>query len=405
MYEIRSPREEEFSLVLDLINSVFVPDKNAVVQMHNRFPLMLSKDNIANIKIICQNDMPVSVSNYYITTIMSEGFPIKVASIGAVCTNKEYRGKGLSSMILEVSESQMKEQNVDIVLVSGTRSLYMRRGCAIVGGFIESKITPETVKKISAQKDISICDFNETYFSALLRLYNREHTRFYRTFSDFKTLLQAILIPDKYWDNKCIVIKKRELIVGYVAIQVDTLRDSNAGEILEYAGEREYLFAAFPEILQSLTVKELSIQVPEYDPLAVLFRNNGMDYTACNQLGTVKILQPETFVKKMEKYFLQYISKEEFESLSINENNGIYNLNYNNESIKLSNYNLMTEVIFGIKNNLLLDEEARQVMNIDTENKCTADYISDLRTHPQIQNLIEKVLPIPLPWAGNLNYI
>src|SRR3712207_6803949 len=127
----RETKNNEYEKVILLINNIFRTNKGYKPTMQYEFPILLNKDNRENMRIIVEDNKPVSCVNFVQREILVEGAKIDVASIGAVCTNKEYRGKGYSSLLLEDVEKKMYEDGVDLLLVSGTRALYQRRGCTM----------------------------------------------------------------------------------------------------------------------------------------------------------------------------------------------------------------------------------------------------------------------------------
>ncbi len=76
---------------------------------------------------------------------------------------------------------------VDIVIISGTRSLYSRRNCSLVKSFYKYTIKPEDVKI-----PYEIVEFDETNFEKdddldkMIELYNQNSTRFIRTRDEFQ---------------------------------------------------------------------------------------------------------------------------------------------------------------------------------------------------------------------------
>ncbi|EQG76880.1 putative acetyltransferase [Clostridioides difficile DA00165] len=73
---------------------------------------------------------------------------------------------------------------VDIVIISGTRSLYSRRDCSLVKSFYKYTIKPEDVK----------IAYEIVEFEIMIELYNQNSTRFIRTRDEFQKLLHAATI-------------------------------------------------------------------------------------------------------------------------------------------------------------------------------------------------------------------
>ena len=67
----------------------------------------------------------IAVSRFKINLL---GVIIDVGSLGSVCTHPDYRGRGLAGSLLAHVENELRAQGVDLLYVSGGRSLYLRGG-------------------------------------------------------------------------------------------------------------------------------------------------------------------------------------------------------------------------------------------------------------------------------------
>ena len=119
--------KKEYDSAIELINNVFRISDGFKPTMHIEFPYLLSEDNKENMIIMKSNDEVISIASYLKREIIIEDSNIEVASIGAVCTGEGYRKEGLSSKILDKVEEKMRDDNVELALVSGIRTLYSRR--------------------------------------------------------------------------------------------------------------------------------------------------------------------------------------------------------------------------------------------------------------------------------------
>ncbi|SEG57426.1 GNAT family N-acetyltransferase [Paenibacillus sp. UNC499MF] len=68
---------------------------------------------------------------------------LNVFSVGAVCTAPEARGHGVAGKLLDAVKEQVAAADGDLILVSGTRSLYTRAGCRTFGTIRRYTLTPE----------------------------------------------------------------------------------------------------------------------------------------------------------------------------------------------------------------------------------------------------------------------
>src|SRR5437867_2921067 len=120
------------------------------------------------------------------------GAPLRVASIGAVCTDPDYRGRGLGSELMADAAAHSRAQGASLMLNSGGRGLYHRLGYVTVGRFTSHQAPaggPGDVVELSlatgADRD------------AVVALHQREPVRFLRPLDDWNALLEAGMLMNQ----------------------------------------------------------------------------------------------------------------------------------------------------------------------------------------------------------------
>lgn len=383
MEEPRAAKANELQQVIDLINCIFRESSGFAPTMGEEFPLLLCENNLNNIRIISDNSKPVSIVNYYMNDMFIQGSTIKTASIGAVCTASEYRGKNLASIILDDVEARLKQENVDVMLVSGARNLYLRRGCCIVGGFSNAVL----VQDRDASSGVEIIDFNSDYLKALATLYSREPVRYYRTLYEFKYFLKGATTPSRDFTYRVYMIKRYKEIVGYVVLRI-IHGDDDYGSVVEYAGDREAVYESLFKIIEVCSLKSLTLYLSNYDPLKSYLKSNNVEVNDQNQLGSIKIINSESLMNKLKPYFMQYLPYGSADYMSFQENEKGYIFNIDGEELCISDLDTFTQLIFGSKNG-----------------QVPGNLNEALACKPMIRHLFDSVFPIPFPQAGSINYI
>src|SRR5438128_4030026 len=94
--ETRACRLEERDALLALVNRVF----NEGGDMGAAFPLLFGPDNIEGLRVVPGDQGPVAHAGVCIRPAVILGARLKVASIGAVCTDPGHRGRGLASALM-----------------------------------------------------------------------------------------------------------------------------------------------------------------------------------------------------------------------------------------------------------------------------------------------------------------
>lgn len=373
----RECKKEEFEKVINLINNVFRVSRGLEPTMKEEFPLLLNEENLRNIRIIVEDGKVVASVSFYKTTILIEGIPITTASVGSVCTSENYRGKGYASMLLDDAEKIMKEELVDIILISGTRSLYLRRGCSRAGWCIKFEIYPE--EKID--DSIELVEYKDEYLSEMMRIYNQESTRYYRSFYEFKNLLKGATTPWGNYSYKTYLVKKDELFEGYVVLRI--IKDeTKRGEVVEFCGDRRIIYKSLNKMGILLSLEYINVICPFNDCMTTIVKEKKIKYENINLLGTIKILNFERLMEKLKPYFAQYIDKEVMKKIIFKEDRGSYIFEIGNELLRVNDMDTLTKLIFGDKG------QKNYEINIPST----------------LSSFINSVFPIPFIWTGNLNY-
>jgi predicted N-acetyltransferase YhbS len=374
----RACKAEERTELLELINKTFRIPEGYSPSMGDEFELMLGEENLENMRIILEEGEPVSNVNFYKSTILVEGVPVKAASIGAVCTGSNSRGKGYSSLLLDDCERLMKEDEIRLILVSGTRSLYTRRGCALVGKCYEFTIEASESKN----EDIQLCEFKEEQLPVLARIYSKESTRYYRTFKEFKGLLRGATTPWANYSYKTYVIRDSNDYCGYLVLRIINSNEGDWGSVVEAAGDRTALLKALEEAIRLNSLKYIQYFCTFNDASFDILKRQNRRLKELNLLGSVKILDFEGLMMDLMPYFSQYIDKNLLCDIKFREDNNKYVFSFINEIIEFEDVHDLTKLVFGSKDNLK----------------------RDFKDAPILRGFIEAVFPLPFVWTANLNY-
>jgi len=87
------------------------------------------------VQVLCHRGVPVSQIGIYHSQVNLYGSPLRIASIGGVCTHPDYRGLGLATRLLETCVHKLVAEGARLMLVSGMRNLYARVGCVAAQDF------------------------------------------------------------------------------------------------------------------------------------------------------------------------------------------------------------------------------------------------------------------------------
>lgn len=369
----RAARKEEFKDVIALINKVFRHSGGHNPTMQQEFPLLLNENNIDNMRIIVEDGKPAADVNFLKEDILIEGSKIKAASIGAVCTDPDYRGRGYASLVLDDVEKKMRRDGVDIVLISGDRTLYTRRKCCKVRNFYECIVNSEK------NNNVEIIEYNKEFLDEMVHLYNRQSTRYYRSYGEFEILLEAATIPWGAFTYKKYVLLKNGEFEGYIVLRIID-GEVKYGQVIEALGEKNLVHSALSKLASELELDHIKVYCDLKDNFARLFNSDNKKIAYME--GTVKIINFVSFTENLGDYFRQYVSKEILDNIEIMESDNKYLFKINNELLEIDDLEILTRLIF----------------------EGNGEKLVSLEDKPLLESFIKNVFPIPFVWPANLNY-
>ena len=347
----RGTGKEEFNQVMELVNLVFRTSRGMPATMQQQYPLLFNAANLDNMRVILEDGKPVTHIGICEAEVFIYGCRIKVGMIGAVCTHPEYRGRGFASMALADAMGKMKEDGVDVVLISGTRGLYDRACCAVAGRAHRFRIKREDAGRLPAQ-GVELTSFKEEDTMNLLEAHQKEPVRFHRTLEDFKTLLQA-LCPGRFKSSKMVLmVGDGSDSVGYLVVRMpreESECEVRASWIMEYGGARKAIAGAFKLLFDQYDAEELDFKVPAHDrEMLSLLRQAGIDVPkTIASGGTIRTLNLPSLMGKIQPYLQEQLGEKIAERLRIDQGRGGFSFHLGQESLIIKDERDLTRLLFG----------------------------------------------------------
>ena len=376
--EVRRAQLDEFDQATDLINKVFRTSIKEKPTMAEEFPLLLNKSNIDNMIVGVKDQEIVTSVNYLIQDVSIQGNLVKVGFVGGVCTHPQCEGKGFASQVIQFVENKMIEEDVDVISISGTRSLYTRKNYSMVKSFYKY-----TVNKKPIDLNLSLREFEDRDLDRYIHLYNQNSTKFLRSKNQFKTLLDAATIPWGTYSYKKLSVTKDGDVVGYVVLRIID-EEKRTGKVIEAALDNKYKADVFTAIANKYELEYVicHIHTKDYNNHFEGYDKKELDF----QGGTLKVINFEKLMNSLKRYFNQYIEDDLLHSLNFIEENGTYVIEYKKDSVKER---------YVIKD---INELNKLLFENDEKN------YEKLRGLKYINKFIKGVFPVDFVWTENLNY-
>jgi len=377
----RGTKKGEFNQVLKLVNYVFRESSNRVPNMGKWYPLLFNEDNLENMRIIIEDNKPVSHIGISECEITVYGCKTKIGSIGSVCTYPEYRKRGFASLLLEDSMKKLNEDEVDIMLVSGGRGLYKRAGCIEAGRVYNFKILENELEKFNTQQ-VEILPYKEEDLENIVKVYQRESVRFFRSLEDFERILNTGAAMDR--EAEILTIHKEDNFSGYLAVQPpEKGKGKRVSKIAEYSGVRGAIVNAVRCVFDRYDIQELNFNIPFYDEeLIYMFKKMGFTSTMGNIPGTIKIINFLRLMKRFRPYIEERLGKKKADLLKFSQEGDKFTIRFNQDQFN-TDVSKLTQIVFGT-----YDGREREMM--PKEGK--------------MAKILKTIFPLPFIWPG-LNYV
>ncbi|HDI52319.1 MAG TPA: GNAT family N-acetyltransferase, partial [Bacteroidetes bacterium] len=170
----RAVREQEFDSLIQLVNRVFRSEGG---NMQTEYPQLFNAENLGNLLVMVDDGRVISHIGLLFRDVTIYGCRLTVGCIGAVATDKEYRGRGLASKLLFDAFTRIEEAGGSLILISGGRGLYRRNACVPALRSMYFEISRSFADK-NADSELTLKSFDSSEIATVSALYRREPVRF-----------------------------------------------------------------------------------------------------------------------------------------------------------------------------------------------------------------------------------
>ncbi len=341
--------------------------------MEEQFLCLFGEENIDHMFLCLDDELVVSMVNYYPSVVTHPLFSLRVASIGSVCTLDSYRGQAIASKLLEQAQNKMLEERIRLAIISGDGGLYTRFGSKIVGNVHAYKVTR---KNFNIPSDIQVIPFKLHHLNEMFNLYQHEPLRFLRTKTEFELLFKGQTTSDTFATYPTFLSEKNGVITSYVILNQDI--DKKTLIVKEFAGERQDILDLLQNLLVSLKKLSVMILIDPTDSMKEYLVSLKPKPTSLH--ASLKIVDFLGFIQDLNPYMNDKCRVEELTNLSFYQEENRYFIQYKDETLDLSIYEL-NQLVFGPSDDIIKKINSRNM-----------------------KNTIQKLFPIPFVWVNNLNY-
>lgn len=304
----RHPQLSEIPSLSELLDRTFRAqrfDKGERDIMLTEYAQLVNGDNLDHLWVFVDGGHVVSHVGVYPRWMIIEGCRVDTASIGAVATSTEYRGRGLASRLMDSAIRQSVDEGRPLMPISGSRGLYKRIGAADCVKTVTYSINPCDAARL-ADPDLVVRDASPGDVPAMADLYRRHPVRNGRYLEDYRRALQIQFGMNKPSVFKMIYRRGSDKPCAYMIAQREEA-GSFLARIGETAGDPWAILGAIQALVESDTpaagqADALVLDVMPSDvPMHGILETAGLKGTPAVQ-GTVLVTDPPRLVRDIEAY-------------------------------------------------------------------------------------------------------
>jgi predicted N-acetyltransferase YhbS len=372
-HTITSCRPDEILELVELANRIFRGRRPG--DMGAEYPLLICAENCEQLRVARADGRLVAHVGICIRDAVILGAPLRVASIGAVCTDPDYRGRGIASDLMADAAAHSRARGASLMLISGGRGLYHRLGYVTVGRFNRYQAPSGDLAA-----GLELAPLGEDDLDAVIALHQREPVRFLRPREDWERLLAAGMLMNHR--AELLLARQEGVPVAYLAVR-EPASSSAAPEVLEFAGSRGASAAVLPAVAARAGADRAHL-VALADDREMEIQARARAFTARAEPfpGTLGVLDPRRFLDAIRVYLAERLGGDAT-GLSVEVEGEQVAFRRGDEAVAFGNMGRFTAFLFGGDT-----EEARAVP----------------QAPPGLARLLGRAFPMPLLWYG-YNYV
>ncbi|KLU58872.1 acetyltransferase (GNAT) family protein [Peptococcaceae bacterium CEB3] len=243
-FTVRIAEPHDLDQIARLSDRVFRSKRTT--HMAEEFPHLYSPHNARHWFVAEDGGQIRSIIGAMVWPAVIAGARTRVASVGSVATDPDYRGQGLASRLLYLAQSQLAAEAVRLMLISGDLPLYLKFGARSIGR-VDWYALPRnlavagrySIRPIDPQDDAAI----------VARLYQTRSTRFGRTLAQLRAMLVAQPITQVERGVKvALLVLSDGVPVSYLILNHRPFQGVGASRLSEWAGDPKGVLHALTQV-------------------------------------------------------------------------------------------------------------------------------------------------------------
>jgi len=250
----------------------------------------------------------------------------------------------------ERAPQKLTAEGTRLMLISGVRGLYTRAGCVTAQKFEYIVVKPDDLRtRISGISGLGVRLATEADVSLCARLYQMETIHFVRRVEEFVVHFQR---PEEFSKAEDWIAEVAGQPVAYLLTSIPweyrREQDTDAREVVEYAGSQVALAGALAEVMARLGLRELRLRVPWQDvDFLQLLREQGITGEHVPLIGhTMRIVNFPALMSDLRPYGRARLTEGQQRGLRFEQEGNQYGIVRGQERLELDGA-AMTRLVMG----------------------------------------------------------
>ncbi|OCA85872.1 hypothetical protein A8F94_13510 [Bacillus sp. FJAT-27225] len=298
MTDFRLVREVEYKQAIDLADKVF--RKAGHVSMGTAFPQVFSAALNQSYGAFIDGKLVSFIG--LVPSILHIGrAEVKAFSIGAVCTDPDYRKRGLANTLLQMIFEHINKSGASVLFVSGDLPIYLKQGCTHYGKMNQYKIHQGDLKVESSSYVIR--EMGQFDWFQLRKLSHERHVKYEQSIFELALLNEAAGFASIFkMKHKILVAKENEELKAFLVFGVPYESQGKAdSRVIEWGGDPQAIPGLLAEAF-TYDLNSLLFNVPAFEK-DILSQLGALPMEELPFPGTMKIMDLDLLLSQLGPYF------------------------------------------------------------------------------------------------------
>ncbi|MEH7253745.1 GNAT family N-acetyltransferase [Neobacillus niacini] len=359
MAEYRLLQQGEFQQAIDLADRVF--RKEGHLSMGIAFPQVFSTALNQSYGAFIDEKL-VSFIGLVPSLLHIEGAEVQAFSIGAVCTEPDFRKRGLANTLLQIIFEHVNKSGASVLFISGNLPIYMKQGCNYYGKMNQYKIQQGA---LHIEEEYSVRELQPYDWFQMRNLSHNRPIRYEQSIYEMALLNESAGFASIFkMKHKVLVAEENQELKAFLVFGIPYHEQENVDKrVIEWGGDPKAIRCLLAEAFK-YGLNSLLVNIPAFET-ALNEEFDLLERVVEPYPGTMKIMNLDLLLKQLSSYFE---GKVEILTEDINHKRLIFKQN----SVVISNQELEELILKGNGN---------------------------------FDSYLHNIFPIPFPFPQGLNYV